>query len=168
MKIKIIPILLILSLLCGCGLASDEEQMTTGTSASMATSETVVIPDEVPQGSNVYEKYLAALSSDVLLQCIGGFRLDGIYAASFVNMENRMESKGVYIRFFANLENKIAHLYPIEAERTEPGSCNIYTPEVGYVAFELVSTMPKGVRGMDRTYYATVINKISAPAITKY
>lgn len=156
MKIKILPILLILSLLCGCGFIPNDEPMTTGTTAGTTEPEEIVTPLEIPSGNDYYEMHLAALTINALNQ-LGyySFRIDVVYAASFVPLENRMESKGVYIYFFSfsDQQSKIAHLYPIESDRTVPDSCTLYTPEIGYVALELVTSIPKGVCVLDGSYY---------------
>ena len=120
------------------------------------------------QETIIYEKYLAALSMYALVLEYPDFQLDTIYAASFVPMENKAQSKGIYMTFESGGMQLVAHLYPIEAERTESGARNVYSPEVGYAAFDIVSAVPEGLSKLSQSDYADVMDKITLPTVTMY
>ena len=146
---------------------TNEQPSNDGGSTSQSSSQQTSQGQE-PQEVAIYEKYLAALSMYALVLEYPDFQLGTVYAASFVPMESKAQSKGIYVTFESGGMQLIAHLYPIEAERNESGARNVYSPEVGYAAFDIVSAVPDGLSTLSHDDYAAVMENISMPTVTMY
>lgn len=145
------------------GIVESTESTQVSTSGAYSPSESTE-----PIEQEIYEHSLAALTIYALTFEYFSFELEGVYAASIVPMSQKMQSKGVYLAFESYGEKIIVHTYPIESENKTPGACNVYSPEVGYAAFDVVSSLPDGLSAIDKDSYTDALGKISMPTVTSY
>ncbi|MBQ6889617.1 MAG: hypothetical protein IJN53_01135 [Oscillospiraceae bacterium] len=106
---------------------------------------TVEIQDQA-QGS--YEQWLAAAAYN------GGYMLHmeanqmHIYVASETDMANKADSLGVYLSVE---ENGVQYLYqclPLEEERTQAGTVDLSTQDLGYATFDAIEIGSVDLSGM--------------------
>ncbi|MBE6927778.1 MAG: hypothetical protein E7467_04730 [Ruminococcaceae bacterium] len=109
-----------------------------------------------------YEPYLAALSLMSLSLEYPGFELDGIYFETIVDVSEKFESKGLYICFKSGGESLIIRVLPMENERTEPMTRDIFADQVGYASFDLADTMPEGLKRMREEDFASLLPELTA------
>ena len=120
----------------------DSQAGTTGTAGSSATTEPKLTLPPKPtsdleqrvEGS--YEQWLASAGMyGISMQYLGGLPV-GIYAPASTPFENRSQSGGVYIRVQTADAEILIHCKPLDAERTEKGTVDLYTKELGYNTFD--------------------------------
>lgn len=122
------------------------QQPSAGETEPQATQPSVEI---IQQAEAEYEKWLGAS----LLICVSmeypDFELEGIYAASATDMEDKLSSDGAYIVFTSGGTRMAIHSVALEAERTEPGTCDISTEAIGYATFDRVDPASIDVEAME-------------------
>ena len=149
-------------------LQTEPTEQTSQTASSEQTSQTEPTEQtsqaqEPSEETIIYEKYLAALSMYALVLEYPDFRLDTVYAASFVPMEKKMQSKGIYLSFESGGEKLFAHLYPLESAQAD--SRTVHCPEVGYAAFDIVSEIPANLSTIAQSDYVALMENISMPSV---
>lgn len=109
-------------------------------------SELEVVEEEPAESENVivekaeanYEKWLAAgMIVGISLQ-YPEYEFTGIYLASDSGMENYGDSNGAYIVFECGGEEIAIHSKPLKEERTESGTKDLYTKDLGFATFNEV------------------------------
>lgn len=103
------------------------------------TSETIIVEKK----EAAYEKWLAASMIVGLSLRYPDFECEEIFLASDSALSSYSESKGVYVRFQYGGEELMVHSGPLEKERTEAGTIDLYTEDLGFASFDLVDE--KGV-----------------------
>lgn len=106
-------------------------------------SELEVIEEEPADSENVivekaeanYERWLAAGMIVGISLHYPEYEFTGIYLASDSEMGNSVDSNGVYIVFECEGEEIAIHSKPLKEERTESGTRDLYTKDLGFATF---------------------------------
>jgi len=101
---------------------------------------------------------LAALTLFALSMEYPDFVPQGFYATN-------SGSKGIYAMFESGGESLTAHIYPIEKERTELGTMDIYANEVGFAAFELIEGADDHYEEIPEDAYAAFLSSLSGVSV---
>lgn len=113
----------------------------------------------------IYEEHLAALTLFALSMEYPDFVLQGIYSGTSVSIENKMSSAGIYAMFESGGSSLIAHIYPIDAERTQPGTTDLYAAELGFAAFDFVESRDNSYSEISQDVYASLLAELSSISI---
>lgn len=118
------------------------------------TQPTIVLEQRV-EGS--YEQWLAAAGMyGVTMQYPEGLPV-GIYAPANTLFENRSQSSGVYIRVQMPDTELLVHCKPLDAERTEKGTVDLYTKELGYNTFDEIPLSGVELSAMEELKFEDLI-----------
>ncbi len=137
------------------------EQITSQPSDADITEQSTA-PTE-PTVTKIYEHYLASLALYALVFEYPDFQIEGIYAASIVPMDKQEQSKGVYVAFESFGAKLIAYISYLPAERTEAGTTDLYSPDVGYATFDFVDSMPENLTQLHEQDFVEAMNEVSMP-----
>ena len=150
-----------------------KEQLQTSEGAQPAGSE--ASPKETqgentaPQLMNIdYEPYLAALSLKALSLEYPDFRLDGIYFTSIVDMSLKAKSEGLYVCFQNGGESLTVQVLPLQDERKESMTRDIFADQVGYATFDLVQSMPDGFERMNEENFVSLLSELMGIMILQH
>ncbi len=117
--------------------ASDSQENPSQSSALIdANGETVTLPTISDEYS--FEKQLAAASFYAISMYYPNFELTGFYTASTTTMDDRASSEGCYVLFRCDGQEILLQIRPLDAERTERGTLDLYHPNWGYASFDEV------------------------------
>lgn len=98
--------------------------------------------NQTPEPGKSYEEYLSALCLFALSMEYPDFQFQGVYTSSAVTIMNKASSQGIYVFFDSMGESYCVCAYPLEAERTESGSLDVFANELGYAAFDILTEQP--------------------------
>lgn len=96
---------------------------------------TVVITDK-KQAS--YEEWLAAGMVVAVSMEYPEFELKGIYLTGETDLADKLTSGGAYVVFDVDGTEQAVYGFPLDEERTEKGTIDLYTMDLGFAAFEPV------------------------------
>lgn len=149
-----LAVLIVVALVLGMGKKKEDESLSENDSEELQIqsegtdqSELEVVEEEPVQSENTmvekeeasYERWLAAgMVVGVSLQ-YPEFEFTGIYLASESELDNSDESKGAYVVFECGGEEIALHSKPMEGERTEAGTKDLYTEELGFATFDEIA-----------------------------
>jgi len=85
-----------------------------------------------------YEEWIAAAMVVAVSMQYPDFESEEIYVTGATDFEKKNESNGVYIVFSAEGETMAFHSFPIKEERTEKGTMDISTMDMGFITFDAV------------------------------
>ena len=113
---------------------------------SVDSQDTIVAEEEGPQQQPVivekkeasYERWLAAGMVTAMSMRYPDFVINGIYLASETELENLSQSNGAYIMFSNSGMEMVLHGKPLQEERTEAGTIDLYTADLGFATFDEV------------------------------
>lgn len=94
-----------------------------------------------PQMDATYEQWLAAAMFLVMPLEYPDFQLEGIYAASNTELEQKASSQGVYFCFLSGGEQVWIHSAPLAGNRSEKGTTDLHTAQLGYASFDRVENV---------------------------
>lgn len=124
------------------------------------TGETLMVVQEEEAGPTVvitdkkqasYEEWLAAGTVVAVSIEYPTFDLKGIYLTGETALTDKQNSSGVYVVFDADGMEQAVHAFPLDKERTEAGTTDLYTMDLGFAAFE-----PVEVQSIDTAAYRQV------------
>lgn len=101
------------------------------------TPATVVLVEKVEA---TYEEWLAAGMVVAISMEYPEFEIEGIYLAGETDLSERQNSSGVYVVFTADGTKQTVHGFPLAAERTQKGTVDLHTMDLGFAAFDPVET----------------------------
>lgn len=146
--------LIVIAVVLGFGKKKEDENLYENSSEEIQIqgegtdqSELEVVEEEPASAENVvvekaeadFERWLVAgMVVGISLQ-YPEFEFTEIYLASETEMGNPGESKGAYVVFNCGGEEIALHSKPIEKERTEAGTKDLYTEELGFATFDEVN-----------------------------
>lgn len=127
-----------------------QNQATEPTSPGTATTPTqpVEVP-EVPVGENSYEEHLAAAMVVGASMEYLDFQVLGIYAPSRTPVSAKLYSQGAYAHLVIGGQEVLIRSLPLEGKRSEPGTTDLYTADLGYATFEVVEPSSVDLSGME-------------------
>lgn len=98
-----------------------------------------------------YEHWLSAAVLTGISIEYPSFEPGGFYTAGETTIEDKTSSAGVYVIFSADGEEKCIRSTPLEAERSDAGTKDIYSETIGFATFEEVdvSEIPEGFSAVD-------------------
>lgn len=108
-----------------------------------------------------YEKWLAAGMVAAVSMQYPDFEVSEIYLASSVEINEKSKSQGVYIVFHTDSQTIALHSEPLENERTEEGSVDLYTRDLGFATFDKVNIEEIDVSGFDTVSMESLEDRIS-------
>lgn len=85
-----------------------------------------------------YERWLAASMVTAVSMQYTEFEIDGIYLTGETDLSEKMESAGAYIVFTADGTETAIHSVPLDAERTDAGTTDLYTRDLGFATFDTI------------------------------
>lgn len=111
---------------------SEENDEETTESGKSADAEQVLI--ERVEAS--YEEWLASAALIGMTMQYPDFEQEEIYLASETELDDHSKSKGVYIIFESEGEKIALSVQPLDEERSEAGTNDLYTSDLGYATFD--------------------------------
>ena len=103
----------------------------------------------VPEMEATYEHWLAAAMVMAASMHYPDFQIEGIYAASATDMDAFSDSQGVYLQIITGGESLCIHSAPLKAERSEVGTTDISTAQLGFATFDPVDAAEIDLSGME-------------------
>lgn len=85
-----------------------------------------------------YEKWLAAAMVTAVSMQYPDFEIKDIYLTGETSPEQKESSKGAYVVFDAEGVQTVICSFPLETERKEAGTIDLYTRDLGFAAFDVV------------------------------
>lgn len=179
MKFKILALLLALMLLlsaCGRSEVQTEDQGTSENTSMKGNEDSQSSGSETSQPTQMQSSQgssgedgreplelpendtLAALTIYGLSLEYPDFEIESVYTAA-------QSEDGIYAVFASGGIDYIAHVYAIADERTGSGTRDLYAPEVGYAAFDLIDALPDGLTEMETERYVAALERISMPTV---
>lgn len=118
---------------------SEDAPETENTSQTDEYEETPPPSVELTQQAQAeYEPWLAAAMLIGVSMEYPDFEFGGLYTSSATALEDKFSSQGVYLLFTSAGESLALHSIPLEAERTQSGTRDISTQNLGFASFDLV------------------------------
>ena len=171
---KLLALLLAILMLTACGTAPAEETVDGQTTPEQNSELSDTIPTESssevlqePEAGKTYEDYLCALTLYALSMEYPDFQLQESYALSEIAPANKNYSEGAYVMFESMGENLCVHVYPLAEERTEAFTRDIYTAELGFVAFDILEEAPntENLLPLDAAIFSQLLSELSSVSI---
>lgn len=85
-----------------------------------------------------YERWLAAGMVTAVSMQHPDFEIEGIYLTGETDPADKMQSGGAYVIFTAEGTETAVQSTPLEAERTDAGTTDLYTRDLGFATFDVV------------------------------
>ena len=117
------------------------EQMPSEETTEPSSNTTATSPQEttpVIGDGEIYEERLAAAMVVGISMMYPDFQFHGIYIASETPLEAHSGSRGAYVLFSSGGQSLALRSLPLDAERQEKGTADLYVPTLGYSTYELV------------------------------
>lgn len=144
--VAVLALLVVLILLLGpekkdnlSGTTPGESQ-TQGTTPQESTTPrpTIQIIDMI---DGTYEQWLGAAGLMGTLMGYPGCTDQTVYFLSETDLDDKMSSQGVYLTLTYEAEQIVLHLKPLEAERTEAGTTDVYCQQTGFATWDVVENV---------------------------
>ena len=119
------------------------DNQATGETGAENTTPIQTIGDEDP-----YENCLVSAMIVGISMQYSDYEFLGIYTASETPIAAHNSSKGAYVIFNGDGEKRALKAVPLEAERTERGTADIYVAALGYATYELVDPNSVPINGL--------------------
>lgn len=104
-----------------------------------AKGEDKLAPGVIASSEATYEQWLSAATVTAVSLTYPDFELEGIYAASETEKADGQKSKGVYVVFTSGGDEIIVESKPLDEERTEKGTVDLYEQGLGFATFDKVN-----------------------------
>ena len=99
--------------------------------------------EEIPEKREAsYEQWLAAGMIMATSMYYGEVEITEIHITGETDLEDKFDSQGVLISFIENGSESVIWSKPLEEERQEQGTLDIYTADLGFATFDTVEKMP--------------------------
>ena len=85
-----------------------------------------------------YERWLAAGMVTAISMQYPDFSIEGIYLSGETELSDKSESEGAYVVFTADGAETAIHSVPLDAERTDVGTTDLYTRDLGFATFDTI------------------------------
>lgn len=85
-----------------------------------------------------YERWLAAAMMTAISMQEGDFEVQHIYFSSENKLGDKMKSDGVCMVYTSGEETRCIQCKPLEAERKEKGTTDLYTKDLGFCSFDQI------------------------------
>lgn len=95
-----------------------------------------------------YERWLAAAMVTAISLHYSDFQINGIYLTAETELSSASESSGAYVAFTSGEESLMICSKPLEEERTEAGTIDLYTMDLGFATFDEVDLKTVNTEGM--------------------
>lgn len=95
-----------------------------------------------------YERWLAAAMVTAISLHYPDFQINGIYLTAETELSSASESSGAYVAFTSGEESLMICSKPLEEERTEAGTIDLYTMDLGFATFDEVDLKTVNTEGM--------------------
>ena len=83
-----------------------------------------------------YEKWLAAATVTAISMEYEDFTIDKIYVTGETDVNSKADSQGVFVVFSRGDQQIAIASKPLEAERTEVGTVDLYTKDLGFASYD--------------------------------
>lgn len=83
-----------------------------------------------------YEKWIAAAMVTAISMEYEDFTIDKIYVTGENDVNSKESSQGVFVVFSRENQQFAITSKPLEAERTEPGTVDLYTKDLGFATYD--------------------------------
>lgn len=83
-----------------------------------------------------YEKWIAAAMVTAISMEYEDFTIDKIYVTGENDVNSKESSQGVFVVFSRENRQFAITSKPLEAERTEPGTVDLYTKDLGFATYD--------------------------------
>lgn len=159
--------------------AEDGEAGDNGSASTEAVSESDPIDDGTgsddhgattkPSLPKDYEKKLAALVLFALSMDYPDFRLEGIYMNSSAIDAEKQSDRGVYAVVDNGGNRFVFSAFPIDGERSEAGTTDLYANELGYASFTMTSdVLTEGMTLLEPAEYSQFLSELSGISILQH
>ena len=85
-----------------------------------------------------YERWLAAGMVTAVSMKYPDFEIEGIYLTGETDPAEKQQSGGAYVIFTADGTETAVQSMPLEEERTDAGTTDLYTRDLGFATFDVV------------------------------
>ena len=92
----------------------------------------------VPDIEGTYEHWLAAAMYYIPFMDYPEYTVVGLYTRTATVLEKKMDSDGVYMLLSNGVEELLFHSAPLADHRTEKGTTDLHTAQLGYATFDRV------------------------------
>lgn len=86
-----------------------------------------------------YERWLASEVMIGISMQYPDFTFENVYLGGETEIAEKTKSKGVYVVFHADGEEKVIHSVPLNDERTESGTKDLYSRDLGFATFDEIA-----------------------------
>lgn len=126
---------------------TDGQTKPTESSESATTGTVETEPEEtklpgvlvtVPDIEGTYEQWLAAAMYYIPFMDYPEYTVVGLYTRTSTALEKKMDSDGVYMLLSNGVEELLFHSAPLADHRTEKGTTDLHTAQLGYATFDRV------------------------------
>lgn len=94
--------------------------------------------ETVEKADASYERWLAAGMVTAVSMKYPDFEIEGIYLTGETDPAEKQQSGGTYVIFTADGTETAVQSMPLEAERTDAGTTDLYTRDLGFATFDVV------------------------------
>lgn len=117
-----------------------------------------------------YEEWLSAAAVTAVSLTYPDFQLEGIYTDSESDLNDHKNSKGVYLKFTAAGSDYTICAKPLDEERTEKGTIDLYEEKLGFATFDAVksSDIPKDAKELPMKSLEKLIGKCSLVSLYEH
>lgn len=129
----------------------DKSAQETGENESVETVEDTGTVEIIKKADASYEKWLSAAMVLGISMQYEDFAIDKIYLTGETDTASKGDSQGAYVVFIVNDEKVVLESRPLDAERTDAGTIDLYTKDLGFATFDTVS-----VDSIDRESYQEI------------
>lgn len=135
----IIIVMSVLALLRFYGKSNTGSDSSANGAAEDKTEESYQM-ETVEKADASYERWLAAGMVTAISMQYPDFSIEGIYLSGETELSDKFESAGAYVVFTADGEETAVQSMPLEAERTDAGTTDLYTRDLGFATFDVIDS----------------------------
>lgn len=133
--VLIVCAVVIIAALFGQRVSENKEADGDGTESGLDRTGSVEV---IEKSGASYERWLAAGMVTAVSMQNPDFEIEGIYLTGETDPADKMQSGGAYVIFTADGTETAVQSTPLEAERTDAGTTDLYTRDLGFAAFDVI------------------------------
>lgn len=137
-KFELIALLLATICIIGVVVNMPEEKAETDTVEVTEKTGNVEI---IEKADASYEKWLAAAMVTAVSMQYADFTIDGIYLTGETDVASKENSQGAYVMITSGDEQIVIQSKPLEEERVETKTIDLYTRDLGFSTFDTVDAV---------------------------
>ena len=117
-------------------VGTGETAPTTGSNSSTGNTQGNTTPIPTLGDEDPYEDWLASAIIIGISMQYSDYEFLGIYTGSETPVGYHQESEGAYVIFMGDGEKRAIQSFPLDGERDDKGTVDLYVPAIGYATYE--------------------------------